>query len=120
MGFWKKLRFWRIKCNVAVTTRDIATMTENLTSQTDTQVDSNVTTEVSSATPNNKHPGNKTDKKEEMKRNIAALEQFLEFKDSIIRKQKAKIQEMKEQQRRTEEVDTDLTCEAPKKRSLKY
>jgi len=44
---------------------------------------------ASSETPNNKHPGNKTDKKKEkMKRNIQALEQLLEFKDCVIRKKK--------------------------------
>ena len=50
---------------------------------------------ASSETPNNKHPGNKTDKKKEkMKRNTGALEQLLEFKDRVIHKQKAIIQEI--------------------------
>jgi len=59
------------------------------------EVDCNMTNEASSETPNNKHPGNKTDKKKEkMKRNTGALEQLLEFKDRVIRKQKAIIQEI--------------------------
>jgi len=40
MAFWKKLRFRKRRRNVAVTYPDIATMTENLTSETGIQVSS--------------------------------------------------------------------------------
>ena len=74
--------------------------------------------EETTLTPNDmKHPGNKTDggsaeDKEEMKRKIAALEQLLELKDRVIQKQKGIIQDMKESQRKYEEVDIKVTCEA--------
>jgi len=72
--------------------------------------DSVVITEASSQTPNEKHPRNDTDQeKEEMKRNIGALQQLVKSKDSVIRKQKTIIKGMEERQRRTEEFDTNLT-----------
>jgi len=135
MGFWKKLLFWRRKRNVAVTTRDIVTTTEDLTSETGTEVSSIqrrravtqevvelkrineevisiVSTEASSETRDKKHTGNETDKeKEEMKRTIRALKLFLAVKDCVIQKQKTIIEEMEERQR-TEEDNTSLTCEA--------
>ena len=40
MGFFKRLRFWKGRRNVAVTTSDIGIMTDNMTSETGTQVDS--------------------------------------------------------------------------------
>jgi len=70
-------------------------------------------------TPNDmKHPGIKTDggsaekDKEDMKRKIAALEQYLEFKDRVISIQKGIIQDMKERQGKNEEVDIKVICEA--------
>ena len=46
MGFFKKLRFWKRRRNVAVTTSDIGIMTDNMTSETGTQVSSIVTCEA--------------------------------------------------------------------------
>jgi len=52
------------------------------------------------------HPRNDTDQeKEEMKRKIGALQQVVNFKDSIIRKQKAIIKGKEERHTRTEEQE---------------
>jgi len=76
-GFLKKLRFWRRRQSVAITTPDIATMTDNLPLETGiqvsslkmilrcdagTKVHSNLTCEASTQTPNdNKPPEKRTD-----------------------------------------------------------
>jgi len=67
-----------------------------------------VTTEASSETRNNKHPGNNANKKEEMNKHMGALKQFLKFKGRVIWKQKEVIQEMKERRRKTEEVEEEM------------
>ena len=46
MGFFKKLQFWKRRRTVAITTSDIATMTDNMTSETGSQVNSNVRCEA--------------------------------------------------------------------------
>ena len=80
----------------AVTTSDIATTTDNLTSEIGIQVDCNLTCEASTQTPNdNKQPGIRTDsgaaekEKEQMKTKIAELEKFVEYQDRHIREQNA-------------------------------
>jgi hypothetical protein len=107
MGFLKKLLFWKRRCSDTVTTCNIATTTDNPTSETGTQVwsremnlrrdvgtqvDSNLTHEASTQTPNdNEQPENRTDggttekEQEQMKSERAALEQLLEEKDRHIR-----------------------------------
>jgi hypothetical protein len=116
MGFWKKLRFWKKRRNVAVTTCDIATSTD-VTSETCTQVSSieeilrcdastqvynNMTCEASTQTQNGNEQSDKTDdggaaerEKEELKSKVAALEKFLEEKDGKICKLSATMHEMK-------------------------
>ena len=75
MGFWKKLLFWRRR-NVTVTTCDIATMMEDVTSENGTQVstiemkmrcnagtqvDFNISCEVYTQTPDgNEQPEKRT------------------------------------------------------------
>jgi len=76
MGFWKKLCCWKRRRNDATTTHDIATTTDNLTSESGTQVssmeiilkcdagtqvESNLTCEASTQTLNVKEPVNRTD-----------------------------------------------------------
>jgi len=138
MGFLKKLRCWKRRHNDAVTTRDIATVTDNLTSETGTQVlsvemilrcnagsqvDSNLTCEASMQTPNgNEQPENRMDGgaaekgKEELRSKIAELEKFLEEKDHQTWKQNETIQEMKKRQR--SEIQYIKTKEEIEKSSL--
>jgi hypothetical protein len=138
MNFLKKLRFWKKRRNNAVTSRDIAARTDNMTLETGTQVssvemilrcdagtqvDSNLTREASTQTSHrNKKPKNRTDggaadkEQEELKRKIAALENILEENDLQIRKQNETIKEMKEQHR--SEIQYIRRKEEIEKRSL--
>jgi hypothetical protein len=124
MGFLKilkKLRFWRKRNNDALTTCDIATSTDNVTSETctqvssievilrcdaGTQVDNNLTCEASMQTRNGNEKSEKAAdggagerEKVELKRKIAALEKFLEEKDGKICKLSATMNEMKMEHR---------------------
>jgi len=120
MGFWRKLCCWKRRRNDATTTRDIATTTVNLTSESSTQVssveiilkcdvgtqvESNVTCEASTQTLTVKEPENRTDGhsaekgNEEMESKIAALEMVIQNKDRQIRKLNDTILDMKVQQR---------------------
>jgi hypothetical protein len=138
MGFLKKLRFWKRRHDDAVINCDIAT-TDNLTSETGTQVsyiemilrydagtqvDSKLTREASTQTPNDNEPENRTNgggaekEREQMKSKIAALEKFLEEKDHHIWELNAMIEEMKGRQgseiqfiRRKQEIEKSaLLC----------
>lgn len=119
MGFWKKLCFWRRRRNVAVTTRDIATTTEDLNSENGTQVSSHYT-----QTPDwNEEPQKTTDGgADEKDKKIAALQKkldtreneiikvikLLQFKDGVFRRRTALRKEIKKQ----EEEEETRTCEA--------
>jgi chromosome segregation ATPase len=138
MDFLKKLRFWKRRRNNAVTSRDIAATTDNLTMETGTQVlsiemilrrdagtqvDSSLTREASTQTSNrNEKPKNRTyggaaDKeREELKRKITALENILEENDRQIQEQNKTIKEMKERLR--SEIQYIRTKEEIEKRSL--
>ena len=137
MGFWRKLCCWKRRRNDATTTRDIATTTDNLTSESGTQVssveiilkcdagtqvESNMTCEASTQTLNVKEPINRTDGhsaekgNEEMESKIAALEMIIQNKDSKIRKLNDTILEMKVQQRN--EIQYIQTKEQIEKSSL--
>jgi hypothetical protein len=138
MNFFKKLRFWKKRRNNAITSRDIAARTDNVTLDTGTQVssielilrcdagtqvDSILTREASTQTSHrNKKPKNRThggaaDKEqEELKRKIATLENILEENDLQIRKQNERIKEMKEQHR--SEIQYIRRKEEIEKRSL--
>ena len=116
MNFFNKLRFWK-KRNETLTTRDVATSMDILTSETSTQVslvemivtrqvgsqvDSIVTCEASTQTANRERSKNRSDGgsaekgKQEMKRKLDAMTKIIEEKDRLIRKQTDTIEEMKE------------------------
>jgi DNA-binding protein len=137
MGFLKKMFFCKRRRNEAAATRDIATTTDNLTSETGTQVspiemmmcdagtqvDPNLTREASTQTinliekPETKTDGGATDKeKEELQNEVAALEKLLEEKDLHIRKLKVTTHELKERQR--SEIHYIKTREEMEKSSL--
>ena len=87
MGLLKKLLFWRRRRNVAITTRDIATQTVDLDKIKDDCADK----ERKKAAALRKLV-------ELREKEIAAMQKFLDFKDGIILKQRAVIQQMKELQ----------------------
>ena len=150
MGFWKNLCCWRKRRNVAVTTRDIGTTTENVTVETgtqvsyidmkvccdaSTQVDFNVTCDTGTQVDLNVTCDNTTEssegneqrkkitdggaveeEKEEPRRKIAEMDQFIEEKDRKIQKLQATIREMKLQQRN--EIEFIKTTEQMEKSSL--
>jgi len=137
MGFWKKLCCWKRRRNDATTTRDIATTTDNLTSESGTQVSSveiilktdagtqvepNLTCGASTQTLSVKEPVNRTDGhsaekgNEDMQSKIAALEKIIQDKDRQIRKLNDTILDMKVQQRN--EIQYIQTKEQMEKGSL--
>ena len=83
----RKLLFWRRKRNVAITTRDIATQTIEPDKITDDCADKE------------REKVAALRKLVELKeKEIAAMQKFLDFKDGIILKQRAVIEQMKELQ----------------------
>ena len=100
-----------------------------MTSETGTQVDSNVTCEVYTESLDVNEEGEKItdcgDADEEKttaalrkllelkEKEIAALQQYLEFKDGVIRKQKEKMQEMEEQQHKRTNLTSEASSDTP-------